>query len=66
MRRFESTSSSIQVMIASCPFLSQERSPERNRFLASCWLMVEAPATTLPRFSLRTMAFWIMSQSKPS
>ena len=56
----------IQVMIASWPLRSQERSPDRNRFFASCWLMVEAPATTLPRCSFFAIAFWIASQSKPS
>ena len=66
MRRLDSVRSSIQVMTASWPLRSHERSPERNRFFASCWLMVEAPATTLPRCSFFAIAFWIASQSKPS
>ncbi len=66
MRRLVSASSSIQVMSASSPLRSHERSVERNRFFASCWLIVEAPATTRPLSSLRAIAFWIISQSKPS
>jgi hypothetical protein len=58
--------SSIQVMIASWPLRSQERSPERNRFFATCWLMVEAPATTFPSRRFLANASWIASQSKPS
>jgi hypothetical protein len=66
MRRLGMVVSSIHVINASCPFRSHERLPDRNRFLASCWLMVEAPATIFPRRSLRAMACWIASQSKPS
>jgi len=35
-------------MAASSPLRSQDRSLERNRFFASCWLIVEAPATIRP------------------
>ena len=38
----------ITVMMASCSLRKTLRLPERNRFLASCWLMVEPPATMRP------------------
>src|SRR6185436_1147689 len=66
MRRLLSVDSSIQVITASWPLRNQDRSPERNRFFASCWLMVEAPETTLPFFSFFSRALEIASQSNPS
>jgi len=42
------------------------RSPERKRFLASCWLMVEPPATRRPFFRFFSTAVWMPSTSKPS
>ena len=38
----------------------------RKRFLASCWEMVEPPATIFPRRWFFSMAFWIPPQSNPS
>jgi hypothetical protein len=37
--------SSISVSTSSCPLRSTVRSPDRNRFLASCWVMVEPPTS---------------------
>ena len=45
MRRLPSMLSSMKVMANSCPLRAQLRSLPRNRFLASCWVMVEPPTT---------------------
>src|SRR5882762_4143621 len=48
MRRFVITFSIMTVINTSCALRHGVRLPDRNRFLASCWLMVEPPATILP------------------
>ena len=61
-------------MTNSCALRSTVRSPDRNRFLASCWVMVEPPTTlgsTLrppggccwARASARASARWLRSQA---
>src|SRR6266851_4922777 len=49
MRCLSIAASSIAASIASWPLRSALRSPERNRFFASCWVSVDPPETTLPR-----------------
>ena len=44
------TFSSISVIMTSSPLRHGVFLLERNRFFASCWLMVEPPATSLPFF----------------
>src|SRR5574343_383554 len=43
MRRLPSRPSSRKVSTNSCALRSTVRSPDRNRFFASCWLIVEPP-----------------------
>src|SRR5687768_16341759 len=58
--------SSIQtVNQASSPLRSQVWPGHRNRFLATCWLMVLAPRSRLPR-PASVIAFSICSKSKPT
>ena len=42
------------------------RDGDRNKFFASCCVMVEPPATTRPFFWFFSSAVWMPSQSKPS
>src|SRR5262245_60839669 len=46
MSRFEKRDSKRKAKKASLILRCKERSEDRNRFLASCWLMVEPPCTT--------------------
>ena len=45
MRSLLKKVSSISVKTNSCPLRSKVRSPDKNKFLASCWVMVEPPTT---------------------
>ncbi len=54
------------VITASWSLRKGLRDAERNRFLASCWLMVEPPATMRPFLRFLSTAFSMPSQSKPS
>ncbi len=45
MRSLDSSSSSAMVSTNSWALRTRVRSPERNRFLANCWVMVEPPTT---------------------
>jgi len=59
MRRLSQKVSSQTVISASCALRQGVLAPERNRFFASCWLIVEPPATMRPFFSFFSMAFWM-------
>jgi hypothetical protein len=52
-------------MTASSPLRNQLFDGERNRFFASCWVIVEPPATTRPFCAFFSRALAIPSQSKP-
>ena len=49
---------------ASAPFLMNDRPSHRNRFFATCCVMVDAPRSRPPRWRL-SIAFPISSKSKP-
>ena len=65
MRRFESWRSSCQVSRASRAFRSGLRERESQRFLASCWVIVEAPRGSSPSRRASSSAFCISSSAKP-
>ncbi len=65
MRRFESARSSCQVRSASFPLRSGLRDGESQRFLASCWVMVDAPRGSSRSRSASSRAFCISASAKP-
>ncbi len=57
--------SSHTASISSCTLRRNVWSGVRNRFFASCWVMVEPPCTTRPARMLATMARTMPMGSKP-
>ena len=53
-------------MIASCTLRAYDFDGDRNRFFASCCVIVDPPATTRPFLSFFSRAFAMPSQSNPS
>lgn len=65
MRCFGQSTSISTVYQASSPLRSQLRPSQRNRFFATCWLMVLAPRIGRPR-ALFCSALSMASRSKPA